>query len=80
MHSTPPHYRQLQPEEHMTLASLKQQNYSIRAISRVLNRSPRSAASTGSKAPAGFDGLLTSRSMGRTCFNKLTFCIGITLG
>ena len=40
MHSTSPHYRQLQPEDRMTLASLQQQNYSIRAIARVLHRSP----------------------------------------
>ena len=40
MHSTSPHYRQLQPEDRMTLASFQQQNYSIRAISRVLHRSP----------------------------------------
>ena len=40
MHSTSPHYRQLQPEDRMTLASLLQQNYSIRAIARVLHRSP----------------------------------------
>jgi len=40
MHSTSPHYRHLQPEDRMTLASLQQQNYSIRAMTRVLNRSP----------------------------------------
>jgi IS30 family transposase len=39
MHSTTPHYRQLQPEDLMTLASLQQQNYSVREISRVLQRS-----------------------------------------
>jgi IS30 family transposase len=39
MHSTSPHYRQLQPEDRMTLASLQQQNYSIRAVARVLHRS-----------------------------------------
>ena len=40
MHSTSPHYRQLQPEDRMTLASLQQQKYSVRAIARVLHRSP----------------------------------------
>jgi len=40
MHPTSPHYRHLQPEDRMTLASLKQQNYSIRAMARVLHRSP----------------------------------------
>jgi IS30 family transposase len=32
-------YRQLQPEDRVTLASLKQQNYSVRAIASVLGRS-----------------------------------------
>jgi len=40
MQSTPRSYRQLQPEDRMTLASLVQQNYSIREIARVLGRSP----------------------------------------
>ena len=40
MHSTSPHYRQLQPKDRMTLASLQQQNYSVLAIARVLPRSP----------------------------------------
>jgi IS30 family transposase len=40
MHSTSPHYRHLQPEDRTTLASLQQQNYSIRAMARVLHRSP----------------------------------------
>jgi transposase, IS30 family len=40
MHSTSPHYRQLQPEDRMTLASLQQQKYSVRAMARVLHRSP----------------------------------------
>jgi IS30 family transposase len=40
MHSPSPHYRQLQPEDRMTLASLQQQNYSVRAMARVLHRSP----------------------------------------
>ena len=39
LHSTSPHYRQLQPEDRMTLASLQQQKYSVRAIARVLHRS-----------------------------------------
>ena len=38
MHSNPKSYSQLQPEERMTLASLKQQNYSVRAMARVLGR------------------------------------------
>ena len=40
MHSTPRNYCQLQPEDRRTLASLKQQNYSIRAMALVLRRSP----------------------------------------
>lgn len=38
MHSKSKNYSQLQPEERVTLASLKQQNYSIRAMARVLGR------------------------------------------
>jgi IS30 family transposase len=38
MHSNPKNYSQFQPEERVTLASLKQQNYSIRAMARVLER------------------------------------------
>lgn len=34
------HYSQLQPEDRVTIASLKQQNYSVRAIARQLRRSP----------------------------------------
>ena len=40
MHSTSHHSRQLQPENRMTLASLRQQNYSTRVMARVLHRSP----------------------------------------
>ena len=40
MQSSPSHYRQLQPEERVTIASLKQQNHSVRAIARQLCRSP----------------------------------------
>lgn len=40
MHSNPSQYRQLQPEDRVTLASLKQQNVSVRAIARQLQRSP----------------------------------------
>jgi len=32
MHSSPSHYQQLQPEERVTIASLTQQNHSVRAI------------------------------------------------
>jgi IS30 family transposase len=34
------HYSQLQPEDRVTIASLKQQNFSVRAIARQLLRSP----------------------------------------
>ncbi|MFC4161921.1 helix-turn-helix domain-containing protein [Chitinimonas lacunae] len=34
------HYEHLQPEERITLASLRQQGHSIRAIARALGRSP----------------------------------------
>ena len=33
-------YRQLQPEDRMTMASMKQQGFSARAMARALNRSP----------------------------------------
>ena len=39
MHSSPRSYKQLQPENRMTIASLKQQNYSIRQIADMLQRS-----------------------------------------
>lgn len=40
MQSSPRHYQQLQPEDRVTLASLVQQNYGIREMAVVLNRSP----------------------------------------
>ena len=40
MQSSPSNYRQLQSEDRVTIASLKQQNYSVRAIARQLRRSP----------------------------------------
>ena len=40
MQNTSPSYRQLQPEDRVTLASLVQQKYSIREIARVLERAP----------------------------------------
>lgn len=39
MHKNPQKYKQLQPEDRMTIASLKQQNYSVGEIARVLGRS-----------------------------------------
>lgn len=38
METTSKHYRQLQPEDRVTISSLKQQNYSLRAIARILRR------------------------------------------
>lgn len=38
--SRPSHYSQLQPEDRVTIASLKQQNYRVRAIAKQLGRSP----------------------------------------
>ena len=38
METTSKHYRQLQPEDRVTIGSLKQQNYSLRAIARILRR------------------------------------------
>lgn len=38
MGSTSKHYQHLQPEDRVTISSLKQQNYSIRGIAQVLNR------------------------------------------
>jgi IS30 family transposase len=40
MQHSPRQYTHLQPEDRVTLASLNQQAYSVRAIARVLNRSP----------------------------------------
>jgi len=40
MHPSPSQYRQLQPEDRVTLASLRQQNVSMRAIARQLQRAP----------------------------------------
>ncbi|WP_371928743.1 helix-turn-helix domain-containing protein [Methylomonas aurea] len=39
MEMTSKHYQQLHPEDRVTISSLKQQNYSIRAIARFLQRS-----------------------------------------
>ena len=39
METTPKHYQQLQPEEGVTIGSLKQQNYGVRAIACVLKLS-----------------------------------------
>jgi IS30 family transposase len=38
METSPKHYQQLQPEDRVTISSLKQQNQSIRAIARILQR------------------------------------------
>lgn len=38
METTSKHYQQLQPEDRVTLGSLKQQNHSIRAMARILQR------------------------------------------
>jgi IS30 family transposase len=40
MQNTSPCYRQLQPEDRVTIASLRQQKYGIRAIARMLGRAP----------------------------------------
>ncbi|MFC7408823.1 helix-turn-helix domain-containing protein [Hydrogenophaga atypica] len=40
MQTTPRQYQQLHPEDRVTMASLLQQNYSLRDIATVLNRSP----------------------------------------
>lgn len=40
MQTSPRHYQQLQPEDRMTMASLLQQNHSLRDIAAVLKRSP----------------------------------------
>ena len=62
MSPQPRTYRQLQPEDRVTLASLKQQNYSVREIASVLGRS----ASTVSRelrrnASAGHYGSITAQ-------------------
>ncbi len=38
MHTPPRTYRQLQPEDRVTMAAMKQQNYSASAMARVLGR------------------------------------------
>ena len=40
MQTSPRRYQQLQPEDRVTMASLLQQNHSVRDIAAVLNRSP----------------------------------------
>jgi IS30 family transposase len=40
MHTSSTNYKQLQPEDRMMIASLRQQNFSIRRIAMVLQRSP----------------------------------------
>jgi len=40
MHTSSANYNQLQPEDRMTIASLRQQNFSIRRIAMVQQRSP----------------------------------------
>ena len=40
MQASPRPYQQLQPEDRVTMASLLQQNHSLRDIAAVLNRSP----------------------------------------
>ena len=40
MHTSSTSYKQLQPENRLTIASLRQQNLNIRRISMVLKRSP----------------------------------------
>ena len=40
MPSASSHYHQLQPEDRVTIANLRQQNHSVRAIARQLHRSP----------------------------------------
>lgn len=68
MSPQPRTYRQLQPEERVTLASLRQQNYSVRQIASVLGRS----ASTISRelhrnAPAG---QYSSTAVQQTCQHR----------
>ncbi|MEW5789675.1 MAG: helix-turn-helix domain-containing protein, partial [Pseudomonadota bacterium] len=46
-------YQQLQPEEHMTIASLKQQGASVRAMARTLARSPGTISRELAQQPAG---------------------------
>lgn len=40
MQTTPRRYQQLQPEDRVTMASLLQQNHSLRDIAAMLNHSP----------------------------------------
>lgn len=40
MQTIPRRYQQLQPEDRVTMASLLQQNHSLRDIATLLNRSP----------------------------------------
>ena len=40
MHTSPKDYKQLLTEDRMTIASLRQQNFSIRRFAEVLERSP----------------------------------------
>lgn len=72
MQTTPRSYQQLQPEDRVTMASLLQQNHSLRAIAKVLNRSPstisRERRRNASKvACAGGASLNASATAQRSC-------------
>ncbi|WP_029891292.1 IS30 family transposase [Polycyclovorans algicola] len=53
---SPKRYQQLQPEERVTLASLVHQKFSVRAMSRVLSRSPSTISRelSRNRSPAGY--------------------------
>lgn len=64
----PNNYHQLQPEDRVTLASLKQQNYSIRAMARVLNRPPSTISRELRRNST--DGQYASVQAQQTCLNR----------
>ena len=68
MQSTPPkRYQQLQPEDRVTLASLIQQSVGVRAIARVLGRSPSTISRELKRnaQPAGY-----ASTYARTCAHQ----------
>jgi IS30 family transposase len=70
MQSTPSkRYQQLQPEDRVTLASLTQQRYSVRAMAQVLGRSPSTISRElrRNAQPAGYASTLALAPSNAAC-------------
>jgi IS30 family transposase len=68
MRTSHKNYHQLQPEDRVTLASLKQQSYSIRAMARVLNRPPSTISRELRRNST--EGQYASVQAQQTCLNR----------